>query len=113
MQIGKAHFELVDYLEADQAFCLARRVSPYSLEGMDVYSTVLFVSSLDPLKFVSLEILLLYYSGCPLSDSAHEGFRGSKVFSFKLSLLMAVFIFLAAFKGRYEVELLSPRTDIN
>lgn len=46
MQVGKAHFELVDYLEADRAFSLARRASPYSLEGMDIYSTVLFVSCL-------------------------------------------------------------------
>lgn len=46
MQVGKAHFELVDYLEADRAFSLARRASPYSLEGLDVYSTVLYVSAL-------------------------------------------------------------------
>ncbi|KAM7274723.1 hypothetical protein ACFE04_016589 [Oxalis oulophora] len=38
-QVGKAHFELVDYLEADRAFNLARRASPYSLEGMDIHST--------------------------------------------------------------------------
>ncbi|KAL1834007.1 hypothetical protein ACET3Z_003658 [Daucus carota] len=41
-QVGKAHFELVNYLEADHAFSQARLISPYSLEGMDVYSTVLF-----------------------------------------------------------------------
>ncbi|KAK9099059.1 hypothetical protein Syun_026104 [Stephania yunnanensis] len=41
-QVGKAYFELVDHLEADHAFALARRASPYSLEGMDVYSTVLY-----------------------------------------------------------------------
>lgn len=45
MQVGKAYFELVDYLEADWAFSLARQASPYSLEGMDTYSTVLYVSS--------------------------------------------------------------------
>ncbi|KAB1224409.1 hypothetical protein CJ030_MR2G016298 [Morella rubra] len=44
-QVGKAYFELVDYLEADWAFSLARQASPYSLEGMDTYSTVLYVSS--------------------------------------------------------------------
>lgn len=44
MQVGKAYFELVDYLEADRAFSLARQASPYSLEGMDIYSTVLYVS---------------------------------------------------------------------
>ncbi|CAI0628672.1 unnamed protein product [Linum tenue] len=41
-QVGKAYFELVDYLEADRAFSLARRASPYSLEGLDIYSTVLY-----------------------------------------------------------------------
>ncbi|XXG87356.1 hypothetical protein AAC387_Pa11g2066 [Persea americana] len=41
-QVGKAHFELVDYYEADRAFSLARRASPYTLEGMDIYSTVLY-----------------------------------------------------------------------
>ena len=44
MQVGKAYFELVDYLEADRAFNLARQITPYSLEGMDIYSTVLYVS---------------------------------------------------------------------
>lgn len=48
MQIGKAYFELVDYLGADRAFSSARQASPYSLEGMDIYSTVLYVSSLSP-----------------------------------------------------------------
>lgn len=43
-QVGKAHFELVDYLEADRTFSLARLISPYSLEEMDIYSTVLYVS---------------------------------------------------------------------
>lgn len=43
-QVGKAHFEMVDYIEADRAFSLARLASPYSLEGMDVHSTVLYVS---------------------------------------------------------------------
>ncbi|MQL82446.1 hypothetical protein Taro_014925 [Colocasia esculenta] len=41
-QVGKAHFELVDYFEADRAFSLARNGSLYSLEGMDIYSTVLY-----------------------------------------------------------------------
>lgn len=45
-QIGRAYFEMVDYLEADNAFGLARLASPYSLEGMDMYSTVLYVSLL-------------------------------------------------------------------
>ncbi|WOK95310.1 cell division cycle protein [Canna indica] len=41
-QVGRAQFELVDYLEADRFFDLARRVSPCILEGMDIYSTVLY-----------------------------------------------------------------------
>jgi len=44
MQVGKAYFELVDYLEADCAFSRARQITPYSLEGMDIHSTVLYVS---------------------------------------------------------------------
>lgn len=48
MQVGKAYFELVDYLEAARVFSLSRRASPYSLEGLDIYSTVLYVSSVDP-----------------------------------------------------------------
>lgn len=44
MQVGKAYFELIDYLEAEKAFRLARQASPYCLEGMDIYSTVLYVS---------------------------------------------------------------------
>jgi len=42
--VRKVYFELVDYLEADKAFGLACQIMPYSLEGMDVYSTVLYVS---------------------------------------------------------------------
>ncbi|PPR84022.1 hypothetical protein GOBAR_AA36694 [Gossypium barbadense] len=57
-QIGKAHFELVDYLEADRAFCLACRVSPYSLEGMDVYSTVLYHLKEDmKLSYLAQELI--------------------------------------------------------
>ncbi|XP_073221420.1 cell division cycle protein 27 homolog B-like isoform X2 [Cicer arietinum] len=41
-QVGKAHYELVDNLEADRVFSLARQITPYSLEGMDIYSTVLY-----------------------------------------------------------------------
>uniref|UniRef100_A0A0E0Q0A2 Cdc23 domain-containing protein n=1 Tax=Oryza rufipogon TaxID=4529 RepID=A0A0E0Q0A2_ORYRU len=41
-QVGKTHFELVNYLEADHFFELAHRLSPCTLEGMDIYSTVLY-----------------------------------------------------------------------
>ncbi|KAJ6832678.1 cell division cycle protein 27-like protein B [Iris pallida] len=41
-QVGKAHFELIDYFEADRVFDFVRRISPYTLDGMDIYSTVLF-----------------------------------------------------------------------
>ncbi|XP_078443361.1 CDC27 family protein isoform X2 [Wolffia australiana] len=41
-QVGKAHFELVDYFQADRVFSLARSISPYTLEGMDIYSTILY-----------------------------------------------------------------------
>uniref|UniRef100_A0A0E0C929 Uncharacterized protein n=1 Tax=Oryza meridionalis TaxID=40149 RepID=A0A0E0C929_9ORYZ len=41
-QVGKTYFELVNYLEADHFFELAHRLSPCTLEGMDIYSTVLY-----------------------------------------------------------------------
>ena len=47
MQVGKAYFELVDYLEADHYFELAHRLSPCTLDGMDIYSTVLYVSEIN------------------------------------------------------------------
>lgn len=53
MQVGKAYFELIDYLEAEKAFRQARQASPYSLEGMDIYSTVLYVSVF--LLFLNME----------------------------------------------------------
>ncbi|XVF34902.1 hypothetical protein REPUB_Repub18cG0098300 [Reevesia pubescens] len=57
-QVGKAHFELVDYLEADRAFSLARQVSPYSLEGMDIYSTVLYHLKEDmKLSYLAQELI--------------------------------------------------------
>ncbi|KAK8620023.1 hypothetical protein V6N13_066510 [Hibiscus sabdariffa] len=57
-QVGKAHFELVDYLEADRVFSLSLRVSPYSLEGMDVYSTVLYHLKEDTkLSYLARELI--------------------------------------------------------
>ncbi|XP_065849813.1 cell division cycle protein 27 homolog B isoform X2 [Euphorbia lathyris] len=57
-QVGKAYFELVDYLEADRAFSLARRASPYSLEGLDIYSTVLYHLKEDmKLSYLAQELL--------------------------------------------------------
>ncbi|CAN6463820.1 unnamed protein product [Victoria cruziana] len=41
-QVGRAYYEMVNYLEAELAFSWARRVSPYMLGEMDIYSTVLF-----------------------------------------------------------------------
>ncbi|KAF3441874.1 hypothetical protein FNV43_RR15789 [Rhamnella rubrinervis] len=57
-QVGKAYFELVEYLEADRAFSLARRASPYSLEGMDIYSTVLYHLKEDmKLSYLAQELI--------------------------------------------------------
>ncbi|KAL8457029.1 hypothetical protein ACS0TY_035022 [Phlomoides rotata] len=58
-QVGKAHFEMVDYLEADRAFSLARIASPYSLEGMDIYSTLLYHLKEDmKLSYLAHELIL-------------------------------------------------------
>ncbi|XP_040941589.1 cell division cycle protein 27 homolog B isoform X1 [Gossypium hirsutum] len=57
-QVGKAHFELIDYLEADRVFSLSLRVSPYSLEGMDIYSTVLYHLKEDmKLSYLARELI--------------------------------------------------------
>ncbi|KAF8031265.1 hypothetical protein BT93_D0458 [Corymbia citriodora subsp. variegata] len=57
-QVGKAYFELVDYMEANQAFNLARRTTPYSLEGMDIYSTVLYHLKEDmKLSYLAQELI--------------------------------------------------------
>nr|GMD32212.1 cell division cycle protein 27 homolog B isoform X1 [Ipomoea batatas] len=57
-QIGKAYFEMVDYLEADRAFSLARLTSPYSLEGLDVHSTVLYHLKEDmKLSYLAQELI--------------------------------------------------------
>eukprot|EP00037_Helgoeca_nana_P000210 m.20701 g.20701 ORF g.20701 m.20701 type:complete len:726 (+) comp10271_c0_seq1:41-2218(+) len=40
--IGKAYFELSKYKEADAAFRMARRLEPFRIEGMEIYSTTLW-----------------------------------------------------------------------
>ncbi|KAL9239384.1 hypothetical protein vseg_013715 [Gypsophila vaccaria] len=58
-QVGRANFGLMDYFEADRAFSLARRQCPYSLDGMDVYSTVLYLLKEDmKLSYLAKELLL-------------------------------------------------------
>ncbi|CAI9106489.1 OLC1v1005662C2 [Oldenlandia corymbosa var. corymbosa] len=57
-QVGKAYFELLDYVEADHAFSLARLASPHSLEGMDIYSTVLYHLKEDmKLSYLAQELI--------------------------------------------------------
>ncbi|KAK7271765.1 hypothetical protein RJT34_27937 [Clitoria ternatea] len=57
-QVGKTYFELVDYLEAGHAFSLARQITPYSLEGMDIYSTVLYHLKEDmKLSYLAQELI--------------------------------------------------------
>jgi anaphase-promoting complex subunit 3 len=57
-QVGKAYFELIDYLEAEKAFRLARLASPYCLEGMDIYSTVLYHLKEDmKLSYLAQELI--------------------------------------------------------
>ncbi|GBG58701.1 hypothetical protein CBR_g102 [Chara braunii] len=41
-QVGRAYLEMVEYAEAERAFQWARRTAPHRLEGMDLYSTVLY-----------------------------------------------------------------------
>lgn len=66
VQVGKAYFELVDYLEADHYFELAHRLSPCTLDGMDIYSTVLYVS------------LLIVYISTTVPASLNASFTASE-----------------------------------
>ncbi|XP_021891927.1 cell division cycle protein 27 homolog B isoform X2 [Carica papaya] len=57
-QVGKAYFELVDYLNAGHVFGLAHQISPYALEGMDKYSTVLYHLKEDmKLSYLAQELI--------------------------------------------------------
>ena len=42
MQLGRTYFEMVDYNSAALAFEQARKIDPYRLKGIEVYSTVLW-----------------------------------------------------------------------
>ena len=42
MQLGRAYFEMVDYHHAAVAFEQARKIDPFRLKGIEVYSTVLW-----------------------------------------------------------------------
>jgi len=63
MQVGKAYFELVDYLEADHYFELAHRLSPCTLDGMDIYSTVLYVSEITAVQLLAT-LTFIYKLAC-------------------------------------------------
>ncbi|XP_022880290.1 cell division cycle protein 27 homolog B-like isoform X1 [Olea europaea var. sylvestris] len=57
-QVGKVYYEMVDYMEADRAFSLARLASPHSLEGMDIHSTVLYHLKEDmKLSYLAQELI--------------------------------------------------------
>uniref|UniRef100_A0A673X8T3 Cell division cycle protein 27 homolog n=1 Tax=Salmo trutta TaxID=8032 RepID=A0A673X8T3_SALTR len=41
-QIGRAHFELAEYMQAERIFSEVRRIESYRVEGMEIYSTTLW-----------------------------------------------------------------------
>ncbi|XP_048869319.1 cell division cycle protein 27 homolog isoform X2 [Brienomyrus brachyistius] len=41
-QIGRAHFELAEYMQAERIFSEVRRIESYQVEGMEIYSTTLW-----------------------------------------------------------------------
>ncbi|CAH2302828.1 cell division cycle 27 homolog isoform X4 [Pelobates cultripes] len=41
-QIGRAYFELAEYLQAERVFSEVRRIENYRVEGMEIYSTTLW-----------------------------------------------------------------------
>uniref|UniRef100_A0A453SJQ7 Uncharacterized protein n=1 Tax=Aegilops tauschii subsp. strangulata TaxID=200361 RepID=A0A453SJQ7_AEGTS len=80
-QVGKAYFELVDYLEADHFFEFAHRLSPCTLEGMDIYSTVLYhLNEEMRLSYLAQELISVdrlspqaWYVGCLSEVNNHAG----------------------------------------
>ncbi|KAG5832953.1 hypothetical protein ANANG_G00296710 [Anguilla anguilla] len=42
VQIGRAHFELAEYTQAERIFSEVRRIESYRVEGMEIYSTSLW-----------------------------------------------------------------------
>lgn len=42
MSIGRAYYEMVDYSSAARAYQWARKIDPYRLNGLEIYSTVLW-----------------------------------------------------------------------
>ncbi|KAJ8251804.1 hypothetical protein GJAV_G00225610 [Gymnothorax javanicus] len=42
VQIGRAHFELAEYTQAERIFAEVRRIESYRMEGMEIYSTSLW-----------------------------------------------------------------------
>lgn len=46
-QVGKAYFELCDYQNSEKVFSEARRIEGHRMEGMEVYSTVLWHLQLE------------------------------------------------------------------
>uniref|UniRef100_A0A672S0S4 Cell division cycle protein 27 homolog n=1 Tax=Sinocyclocheilus grahami TaxID=75366 RepID=A0A672S0S4_SINGR len=41
-QIGRAHFEVAEYMQAERIFSEVRRIESYRVEGMEIYSTTLW-----------------------------------------------------------------------
>ncbi|KAL0992720.1 hypothetical protein UPYG_G00097350 [Umbra pygmaea] len=41
-QVGRAHFELAEYMQAERIFSEVRRIESYRVEGMEIYSTTLW-----------------------------------------------------------------------
>eukprot|EP00850_Spirogloea_muscicola_P021467 SM000250S08725 [mRNA] locus=s250:55409:60519:- [translate_table: standard] len=41
-QVGRAYFEAAEYAEAERAFAWSRTVCPHQVEGLDIFSTVLY-----------------------------------------------------------------------
>eukprot|EP00898_Chlorokybus_atmophyticus_P000631 jgi/Chlat1/1569/Chrsp123S01830 len=59
-QVGRAYFEMVDYTQAALVFEQLRRLAPHHLEGLEVYSSVLWHLNRDvELSFLAQEVVAL------------------------------------------------------
>ncbi|GJN88792.1 hypothetical protein Rhopal_001762-T1 [Rhodotorula paludigena] len=60
VMLAKAHYEMLNYAQAEKAFQQARQVAPYLVDGMELYSTALWhLRSSTALSFLAQELVAL------------------------------------------------------
>lgn len=74
-QVGKAHFEMVNYSEAKDYFEWSKSQDPYRVEGLEWYSTVLWHMKKEVCNRAQLSEVCMVYIGTAsfISPVVHAG----------------------------------------